>query len=544
MKHLFASSLIGFLIGTMVVVPLAAQDETFTPHWWDESVWYLLFVRSFYDSDGDGVGDFQGIIERLDYLNDGDPDTSDDLGITGIWLMPIMEAASYHGYDVTDYYAFERDYGTAEDFQQLLDAAHERGIRIIVDLVINHTSSQHPWFQAAQAGDPDFVDWYVWADANPGYRGPWGDNAWYRSRVNGQWYYAPFWSEMPDLNHINPAVQAEMDSIVRYWIEDIGVDGFRLDAIKYLIETEIDGRILLEDTPQNRQYLADLDALAKSLNPQAHTVGEVFDGTAIIQRYMDDDVMDMAFEFDLAEAIVASARGGRKRNVAQQMGNVLRTYERGEVATFATNHDLPRLLTQLGGDEAANRVVANLLLTLPGAPYLYYGDEIGMTGDKSDGDEALRRPMQWDASANGGFTTGTPWQPLADDAAQRTVAAQTDDPDSLLSHYRNLIHLRNAYPTLQYGDTALIDSTSNDIFSFVRATEAQTLLVIMNVDDREVEAFTLDLSALPSDTFNDVTVIYDDAGGPAIAAPAGDLAAYAPMDVPMPAQSMVIVALN
>lgn len=543
MQKVIASLLVAVLMGTVLIVPILAQEDD-SPQWWDESVWYLLFVRSFNDSDGDGIGDFQGIIERLDYLNDGDPNTTDDLGITAIWLLPIMEAESYHGYDITDYKAFEQDYGTAEDFQMLLDAAHERGIRIVVDLVINHTSSQHPWFLASAAGDPEFVDWYVWEDENPGYRGPWGENAWYQNSENDQWYYAPFWSEMPDLNYDNPAVQAEMDEIVRFWVEDIGVDGFRLDAIKYLIETEVDGRIILEDTPENRQYLADLDALAKSINPEAVTVGEVFDGTAVVKRYMDDDAMDMAFEFDLADAIIASSQGGRTRNVEQQLGNVLRTYETGDWATFTTNHDLTRLLTQLGEDENVNRVAANLLLMLPGAPFLYYGEEIGMTGDKANGDEDLRRPMQWDDSETAGFTTGTPWYPLADNAAERTVAAQTDDPTSLLSHYRNLIHLRNANPALNVGETMIIDSTSNDIFSVLRYTDEQTLLVVMNVDDREVDEFTLDLSELPVDGISSAEVIYSDAGDLTLAALEGDLAAYAPIDVPMPIQSLVVIELN
>ncbi|MBN1965655.1 MAG: alpha-amylase, partial [Anaerolineae bacterium] len=171
--------------------------------WWNDRVFYEVFVRSFYDSDGDGIGDLRGLIERLDYLNDGDPATTDDLGITGIWLMPIAQSPSYHGYDVTDYYTIEEDYGTNADFLELMGAAHARGIVVIVDLVMNHTSSEHPWFVASAAGDPAYTDWYLWRDDNPGYVSPWGSPTWHLAD-NGRYYFGLFWSGMPDLNYMNP----------------------------------------------------------------------------------------------------------------------------------------------------------------------------------------------------------------------------------------------------------------------------------------------------------------------------------------------------
>ena len=201
--------------------------------WWNNVVFYEIFVRSFKDSNGDGIGDFRGIIEKLDYLNDGDPETNTDLGISGIWLMPIFPSPSYHGYDVTDYQAVNPDYGTLQDFQDLVEACHERGIRVIIDFVVNHTSSEHPWFLSAKDKASEYRNWYVWSDVMPSQKGPWGQNAWYQS--NGSFYYAPFWSGMPDLNYKEPKVTEAMYDATKFWL-DMGVDGFRVDAARYLVE--------------------------------------------------------------------------------------------------------------------------------------------------------------------------------------------------------------------------------------------------------------------------------------------------------------------
>ena len=203
------------------------QGETF---WWNETVFYEIFVRSFYDSDGDGIGDIQGIIEKLDYLNDGNPETDDDLGITGIWLMPVAQSPSYHGYDVIDYETIEEDYGTNEDFQQLMEEAHNRGIKIIVDLVMNHCSSQHPWFVAASQNEPEYYDWFRWSNSYPGYMGPWGQQVWHMAD-NGKYYYGLFWGGMPDLNYENSEVKDEMWDIAEFWLTEMNVDGFRCDAV-------------------------------------------------------------------------------------------------------------------------------------------------------------------------------------------------------------------------------------------------------------------------------------------------------------------------
>ncbi len=197
-------------------------------------MFYEVFVRSFADSDGDGIGDLRGLTDRLDYLNDGDPSTNDDLGVTGLWLMPIAGSPSYHGYDVTDYEAVEPDYGTAEDFRAFMAAAHERGIAVIVDLVLNHTSIDHPWFQDARTPGSEHDDWYVWSTTGVPFAGPGGRRIWHKD--GDRWYYGFFWEGMPDLNVANPEVEAALDDVARFWLEDMGVDGFRLDAARHLIE--------------------------------------------------------------------------------------------------------------------------------------------------------------------------------------------------------------------------------------------------------------------------------------------------------------------
>jgi glycosidase len=204
--------------------------------WWNDTVFYEVFLRSFYDSNGDGIGDINGLIEKLDYLNDGDPKTKTDLGITGIWLMPIFPSPSYHGYDVKDYYEINPDYGTMEDFNRLLEEAHLRGIRIVIDFVINHTSTEHPWFIEARKGEDSlYRNLYIWSEQKPDYLGPWGQPVWH-ANYDQTYYYGVFWSGMPDLNFENQEVTNEINRIAAFWLEDIGVDGFRVDGARHLIE--------------------------------------------------------------------------------------------------------------------------------------------------------------------------------------------------------------------------------------------------------------------------------------------------------------------
>jgi glycosidase len=305
--------------------------------WWNNNVFYEIFVRSFYDSNGDGIGDFNGIVEKLDYLNDDDPSTNDDLGITGIWLMPINASPSYHGYDVTDYFAVNPEYGTMEEFQNLLDAAHQRGIRVIIDVVLNHTSVQHPWFQEANS-DPNnpYRDYYIFEESSPGFNSPWGSEVWYRA-ANGGFYYGVFWEGMPDLDYTNPDVTAEMQDVIRFWLEDVGVDGFRLDAIKHLIE---DGRIQ-ENTPATHEWWQSFYDYYTSINPEAFTVGEAWSATSEVVKYIGDEV-NIAFEFDLAEDMIQTARRDTNILISGTHENVTSNFPPHQYATFLTNHDQDR----------------------------------------------------------------------------------------------------------------------------------------------------------------------------------------------------------
>jgi alpha-amylase len=464
----------GFPPVTVVPSPVSVGEP-----WWNDRVFYEIFVRSFNDSDGDGIGDLQGLIDKLDYLNDGDPTTTDDLGITGIWLMPITTSPSYHGYDVTDYLTVDPDYGTNEDFTRLVEEAHKRGIYVIVDLVMNHTSNQHPWFISSKDEDPEYRDWYIWMAEHPAYLGPWNQKVW--NLTSNGFYYSVFWSGMPDLNLRNPEVTAELYEIIRFWLEDLKTDGFRLDAIKHLIEN---GR-LQENTPQTHAWLQEFHNFYKGVNSEAVTVGEAWTSTTEVLDYTGDEV-DIAFAFDLAGAFMNTAKGPVIFPVVNELSKVVESYPPGQYATFLTNHDQDRLMSQLR-DVPKAKLAALMLLTSSGVPFLYYGEEIGMTGTKPD--EDIRRPMQWNADLPGvGFTTGSPWRDPASDAVDVNVAIQTDDPASLLTHYRTLIQLRNQYAALRTGEWTLVDSESSQIYAYLRHDQDENILVLMNVGSDDVTA--------------------------------------------------------
>ncbi len=477
-----------FMALGLSVTPALAQETDPQAGWWNDRVFYEIFVRSFYDSDGDGIGDLQGVISQLDYLNDGDPNTTDDLGITGIWLMPIMQSPSYHGYDVTDYFIVEEDYGTNQDLIDLIDAAHERGIAVIIDLVINHTSSQHEWFIASAQGDPDYADWYVWADENPNFSGPDSQRVWHPR--HGRYYYGLFWDGMPDLNYENETVTAEMQAISQYWLEEMGVDGFRLDAIKHIVEEGSNQ----ESTPSTLAWLEGYSTFIDSIAPDALTVGEVWQSSYAASQYVNNGSVDMVFEFDLATAWVQSAVSGNGAGANTIQNRVVDLYPEGQYATFLTNHDQNRVMSQLRGNVDAARVAASFLLTAPGVPFIYYGEEIGMMGQKPD--ERIRTPMQWsDDPITAGFTSARrPWEPLSTGADSGvTVADQWNDPDSLLSYYRTLIQLRNTHSALSNGMYIPVDTDSNKVYAFLRQTEEETLLILINPDDRPVSRYALTL---------------------------------------------------
>jgi len=457
--------------------------------WWKDLVFYEIFVRSFKDSDGDGIGDFQGIIQQLDYLNDGDPKTQDDLGVGALWLMPINPSPSYHGYDVTDYYAINPDYGTLADFKQLLAEADKRGIKVIIDLVLNHTSTEHPWFQASQDSESEFHNWYVWSETNPQTPGPWSQNVWHHNAANDLYYYGVFWGGMPDLNYDNPDVQVEMLDVSKFWLEEVGVDGFRVDAARYLFA---DGAVQ-QDTNTTIGWFEDWRIFYKGINPEAFTVGEVWTNLQVTAKYSDG--MDSLFMFDLAEDVKNGVYASDAARIIASYQDVLTYFPEGNFSTFLSNHDQQRIMSLYDGNLEKAKLAALIYLTGPGVPFIYYGEEIGMTGNKPD--ENLRTPMQWSAEANSGFTSGTPWQPLNHDYEEINVAIQSKDPASLLNHYRLLIHLRNEHPALRGGEVLPLSSSCRQLYPVLRVEEDDILLILANLSRTAQEGCTLSIEESP-----------------------------------------------
>ncbi len=456
--------------------------------WWDGAVFYEVFVRSFSDSThgplaNDGIGDLRGLIDKLDYLNDGDPTTHNDLGVTGIWLMPIMQSSSYHGYDTTDYYAVEDDYGTNEDFRELMEQAHARGIRVIVDLVLNHSSSEHPWFVGS--GDPrsENHDWYVWSRHLPKYKGPWGQRVWHE--IDGRYYYGVFSSRMPDLNYKNPAVTREMLKVTGFWLRDMGADGFRLDAIKHLVEVGENQ----EHTRPTHEWLRGFYSYYKRLEPSTLTVGEVWTGSSEVAKYVGGE-MDLAFEFDQAYATVHAANTGEKDRLAEAQVASWRLFPRAQFATFLANHDMDRVGSQFGGDLSKAKLAATIQLTSPGVPFIYYGEEIGMS-NVGEGDPGKRSPMRWSPDDLAGFTTAEPWHAIGDDTAEINVRDQLADEASLLSLYRRLIGLRAEHPALAEGDFTPIKTDHPQVHAFMRRGGGEAVLVVVNLGDQPVDRYQL-----------------------------------------------------
>jgi alpha-amylase len=466
--------------------PVHARVAGKQNQWWRDGVCYEIFVRSFADSDGDGIGDLRGLTARLDYVNDGNPNTTTDLGANCIWLMPISRSMSYHGYDVVDYYHVNPHYGTDEDFRQLMREAHRRGIHVIVDFVPNHSASENPYFKSALQGPASsYRDWYRWSTANPNQPGPWGQQAWHKSPVRDEYYYGVFWHEMPDLNYQAPAVLNEMKNVTRHWLTDMGADGFRFDAIPYLVEEGSQ----LKHTRATHDVLRELGDAIRRVAPSSFTIGEMADGSAQILSSYYPDQLDAYFAFDVAAGTLESARTG----IAGPFLNAVRVanalFPAGRWSPFLTNHDQPRVMTVLGGDRRRARLAASAMLMLPGLPFVYYGEEIGMSGTKPD--EQIRTPMQWSSEPAAGFTTGTPWESPQPDWKVTNVQAQDRDPGSFLNHYRKLIQLRNAHPALNRGPLTLVqtDDTTGTIAGWLRSSRDEAFLIVVNFGARHGQLY-------------------------------------------------------
>jgi alpha-amylase len=497
------------------------------PGWWRERVFAEVFVRSYADSNGDGIGDLAGLTAKLDYLNDGDPATMTDIGVTGLWLMPTFPSPSYHGYDVTDYRGVNPDYGSLADMRALVAAAHRRGIAVILDLPLNHTSSKNPWFVASRSGKAPYADWYVWADS------PQGSN-W---QPDGKrFYYAAFGPDLPDLNLMNADVTAEVTADALFWLTDVGIDGFRLDAAKHLIE---DGPNI-ENTPETHAWWKTFRRAIEQKAPGALLLGEVWDTPQNSSSYVPDD-LDLTFEFALAGTEVFAAHSGDGSSVGRALATISTLYPATSgFGAFLTNHDQDRVAGQLKGDAAALGVAADLLLTGPGVPFIYYGEEIGMTGAKPD--ERIRTPMRWDGSSPAaGFSSHEPWEALSDDPAILNVAAESGDPASLLSHYRDLIRLRAAHPALATGIWMAVDTDVPGVVAALRTSPTETALVLTNASATAATP-TLNLEAGRLCGAPTASLVLG--SGPVVAptiSPAGGFSAYRPLTSLPPQSSAVIV---
>ena len=486
----------------------ATQPGQWRHDWATGAVFYEVFVRSFADSNGDGVGDFRGLTAKLDYLNDGNPATYDDLGVDALWLMPVFESPSYHGYDTVDYEHIDREYGTDEDFAKFLEEAHRRGIRVILDFVMNHSSSQHPWFvESASSPSSPRRNWYVWRADDPGWKQPWGTGPTWHEK-NGAWYYGIFWGGMPDLNFSTPAVRQEMERLAALWLAR-GVDGFRLDATRHLFA---DGPgDLQSDRPETHEFLKEFAASVRQARPEAVLVGENWTETPVIATYYGStaeiqggDELPMTFNFPLASKIIEGVKAGDAQPIAEKLAEMAEVYPPGVNDTpFLTNHDMTRVATQLGADPSSEKVAAAILLTLPGTPFLYYGEELGLQNGTGSGDEHKRTPMPWNPAPGGGFTTGRPWFDFAPGRDTANVAAQTGDPGSLLTHYRNLIRARRQSDALRHGTLELqtATTTNSPILAFLRKTPKQTVLVVHNLGNEAVDTPVYQVSGRPDPLF-------------------------------------------
>jgi alpha-amylase len=443
--------------------------------WWRDGVCYEIFVRSFVDSDGDGIGDLRGLASRLDYINDGNQQTRTDLGANCIWLMPISKSVSYHGYDVTDYYHVDPHYGTDEDFRQLMREAHRRGIHVIVDFVPNHSSDQHPFFQSALQGPASpYRDWYRWSAVKPNQTGPWGQEVWHKSPVRNEYYYGLFWGGMPDLNYQTPAVLQEMEKATLHWLTDMGADGFRFDAVPYLVEEGTQ----VAHTRGTHDALHSFGDAIRRASPSSFTIGEMSEESARILSTYYPDQLDAYFAFGVAAGTMETARTGVAAPFLSALRDAVSRLPIGRWSPFLTNHDHIRVMTVLAGDRAKARIAASAMFMLPGLPFVYYGEEIGMRGQKPD--EQIRTPMQWSRAPGAGFTTGTPWESPQSDWTVTNVQAQDGDAGSLLNHYRRLIHLRHDHSALSGGDLTVGSASDPAIAAFVRRSPTETILVVLN----------------------------------------------------------------
>ncbi len=521
---------------------------------WHNKVAYQIFVRSFFDSDGNGIGDFKGIIQKLDYLK--------SLGVDYIWLMPIHPSVHYHGYDVTDFYSVNPDYGTMSDFEEMVKEANKKGVKIILDLVYNHTSREHPWFVDSATNEKSkYKNWYVWSKEKPSgdWPNPTGQSTqpvWniYNFVSNayrfGHYFYSAFNFTIPDLNYENQEVVNELKKISKFWF-DKGVYGFRIDAARFAIAKGPDKQA---DTQETISFWKDFMNYIKKIKPDAYVVAEIFAGPDIVKMYYQNGTtFTSGFNFEFSTSVVIPALVASR--VQAPISKVKQWLSSKDIpitflSPFLSNHDVGRFGSKIRNDQSIKSALA-MLLTLPGGmPFLYYGDEIGLPDDKKviigDGDK--RSIMFWDSSKFGGFTTGPRiWHARYDaqEASNRNLALQINQQDSIFNITKNLIRLRKTYPALSsFADTKFIElDAKTPLMTYVRKLDKQIAIVIMNVSKSSPLNIDLDLSTVLEGNYKFVDGL-NSADGTIPAQIGNSLTSNKKATLEIPARNFVIIILE
>lgn len=507
--------------------------------WYKNAIFYEVYVRAFYDSNGDGHGDLRGLAQKLDYLQ--------ELGVDCLWLLPIYQSPlKDDGYDIADYYHVLETYGNLDDFKSLLSEVHARGMRLIADLVLNHTSDQHPWFQAARANrSSPFRDYYVWSDTDQKYKEAriifldTETSNWTWDEQAGQYYWHRFYASQPDLNYDNPAVQQEMLNIARFWLE-MGIDGFRADAVPYLFER--DGTNC-ENLPETHAYLKRLRRFIDENYPGKVLLCEANQWPQDVRPYFGDgDEFQMGFHFPVMPRIYMALKKEDKSDLVWILDRTPPIPDECQWCIFLRNHDeltlemvteeerqwmwkqyapepgmrlnlgiRRRLAPLLDNDRRKIELANSLLFTLPGSPIIYYGDEIGM-GDniRLPDRNGVRTPMQWNPGLNAGFSRASPkmlYAPVVQDHPYGpetvNVEAQRNDPDSLWNRLRQMISLRKAHPILGWGDFIWAESDSPAVAAYWRTHEKERMLIVNNLS-HEVKSVSLMIGSDSAGHFVDI----------------------------------------
>jgi len=488
-----------------------AQDLDVSKKWWKEAVFYQIYMPSYADSNGDGYGDFKGMTQRLGYLQ--------GIGVRGIWLTPFLSSPKVdNGYDISNYYEIDSDFGTKADFDVFLNEAHKKGIKVIMDMVLNHTSTDCKWFLESQKSvDNPYRDYYIWKDKPNNWESFFGGTAWQKDTLTNQYYYHKFDKRMADLNWSNPKVVAEVEKVLRFWL-DCGVDGFRLDVINFLTTDGISTDNPMKDGAQ--EHLNDINqpgvsAAMKKIKSVVNeyenrfVVGEIgSDKIEVLKQYQSPDLLDVVFNFNFGSIEKFSTQ--RIFDELQSMEKNMSNYP----TLFFSSHDMPRMIDRLAdGNAEKATALAALILTAKGVPFIYYGEEIGMHNitaqniedmvdiqgktqyqlalDKGKSpDEALREgnkhnrdksrsPMQWSGDALAGFSTEKSWIKINSDYKEVNVQNLEKKKNSILQNYKELIELRNREKALQYGKYDKLEYADNQI-SFTRSFDGDTITTIIN----------------------------------------------------------------